>query len=307
MKPHLPTLAAAAVVLLLQVSPVAAQDTLDAARQLYASASYDDALSMLDRLKSQLAGDRVRVNTVEQYRAFCLLAVGRRPEAERAVESIVASEPGFRPEESASPRVLSVFRDVRQRVLPGAVRQRYEAAKASFDQKAYDAAITQFDAVLALLELPEIVAADPSLADLRTVTRGFKDLARAANVPPPPPPPPVAATPEPPKPAASTPAVPPPAPTMFGAADKDVTPPVVVRQQPPAWPKTLPMPSGQRAILDMVVDARGLVESIAVRPSLGAVYDGLVATASQQWLYKPALKDGAPVKYRRLFQIVVGQ
>ncbi len=175
---------AAVIAILLQAGAAGAQDSLATARQLYASASYDEALAMLDRLKSGGASDPAAASLIEQYRAFCLLAVGHQPDAERAMESLVAGDPTFRPDDAISPRLQSVFRDVRKRTLPGVVRQRYASAKASFDEKAYQAAADQFDAVLKLLEAPDIVAADPALADLRTVAVGFRDLARAAAAPP---------------------------------------------------------------------------------------------------------------------------
>jgi hypothetical protein len=317
MNAHHSLIAAAAVVMLSQACPARAQDSLDAARQLYASASYEDALSMLDRLKSQLAGDQARANSVDQYRAFCLMAVGRQPEAERAMEAIVASEPGFQPEASASPRLLSAFRDVRKRVLPAAVRQRYQTAKASYDRKAYAEAVTEFDAVITLLDAPEVSAADPAFGDLRTLALGFRDLAKIASAPPPEPPAPAPTSPSatsptsaPAAPPAATPPPAAPAPTaraVLTAADAGVTPPVAVRQQLPTWPAGVVMPRGQRAILDMVIDEAGRVESIVVRPSVNALYDSLVVTEARRWSYKPAVKDGAPVKYRKLVQIVVGQ
>jgi len=178
---------AAVIALLAQAGAAGAQDSLATAKQLYASASYDEALAMLDRLKSGGASDPAAASLIEQYRAFCLLAVGHQPDAERAMESLVAGDPAFRPDDSISPRLQSVFRDVRKRTLPGVIRQRYAGAKASFDGKAYQAAADQFDAVLRLLEAPDVIAADPALADLRTVAVGFRDLARAAAPPPTPP------------------------------------------------------------------------------------------------------------------------
>jgi TonB family protein len=318
MKVHPSLIVGAAVVLLMQAGPVRAQDSLDAARQLYASASYDEALSMLDRLRSQSAGDPARANTIDQYRAFCLLASGRQPEAERAMEVIIASEPAFRPDTAASPRLLSVFRDVRKRALPAAVRQRYEIAKSSFDRKAYGAAVTQFDVVLGLLDQPEVLSADPAFGDLRMLTQGFRDLAKSASAPPPEPAPapapasapasaaasPAAAAPTPP--ATSTLAAPA-APAVFSAADAGVTPPVVVKQQMPAWPSRIEMPRGRRAILDMVIDAEGRVASIAVRPSINPMFDRSITEEAKRWLYKPATKDGVPVRYRKMAQIVIGQ
>jgi len=91
---------AAVIALLLQAGMVGAQDTLAAARQLYASAAYDEALSMLDRLKTGGAGDRTAASLIEQYRAFCLLAVGRQPDAERAMESRVGGEPTLTPHDA---------------------------------------------------------------------------------------------------------------------------------------------------------------------------------------------------------------
>jgi TonB family protein len=305
-------------VLLLQSGVAGAQDTLAAARQLYASASYDEALAMLDRLKSSGGGDKAAASLIEQYRSFCLLAVGHQPDAERAMESIVAGDPTFRPDDAVSPRLQSVFRDVRKRVLPTVVRQRYVGAKASFDQKAYQASADQFDEVLKLLDAPDVVAADPALADLRTVASGFRDLAKAAAVPPPPPPAvpaPAAAAPstapDHPASAPSTPpaSVPRPPPAFYTADDPAVTAPVVIRQDLPPWPQTIPMPPqlGQRAVLDIVINESGAVESVVVRQSIAPWYDEMLVKDAKRWSYKPATRNGAPVKYRKLIQVVVGK
>ena len=66
----------------------AAQDSVDAARELYAAAAYEEALAVLNRLHP---ADRpaVEARSIEQYRAFCLLALGRGPEAERAIAAVV--------------------------------------------------------------------------------------------------------------------------------------------------------------------------------------------------------------------------
>src|SRR5438045_3483107 len=57
---------------------VAAQDPLSTARDLYASASYEEALVMLTGLREGSAAATV-VEQVDQYRAFCLFALGRPP------------------------------------------------------------------------------------------------------------------------------------------------------------------------------------------------------------------------------------
>ena len=63
-------------------TPIAvfADDSLSAARDLYASAAYEDALAMLGRLNTPgLKSEDGRV--AEQYRALCLLALGKNSEA----------------------------------------------------------------------------------------------------------------------------------------------------------------------------------------------------------------------------------
>ena len=288
---------AAVTVLLLHAGVAGAQDTVAAAQQLYNSAAYDEALAMLDRLKASGASDPASASLIEQYRAFCLLAVGNQSDAERAIESLVAGDPTFQPDKAISPRLLSVFRDARRRMLPFAIRQRYVNAKASFDQKAYQAAADEFDAVLRLLEAPDAVASDPALADLRTVALGFRDLAKAAaarNAPP--------SAPE----APPTPAPPPPR-AFYTADDDGVIAPVAIKQNLPPWPQSIPKPTqaGRRAVLDIVINEDGAVESVVVRQSIGTWYDELLVREAKRWSYKPATKDGAPVKYRKLMQVVV--
>jgi hypothetical protein len=282
---------AAVAALLLQAGAAGAQDTLAAARQLYDSAAYDDALAMLDRLKSGGVSDPAATALIEQYRAFCLLAVGRQPDAERAMASLVASDPTFRLDEATSPRLQSLFRDVRKLVLPVVVRQRYLGAKASFDEKAFRTAADQFDAVLGLLEAPDVVAADPTLADLRTVALGFRDLARVAT---------------PPTPSASTPA-PRPQRAFYTEADPGVSAPVAIKQDLPPWPSGIPKPTqrGRRAVLDIVINEAGAVESVVARESIVPWYDELLLKEAKRWSYKPATKDGQPVRFRKLMQIVV--
>jgi TonB family protein len=229
---------AAVIALLVQAGAAGTQDSLATARQLYASASYDEALAMLDRLKSSGASDPAAASLIAQYRAFCLLAVGHQPDAERAMESLVAGDPTFRPDDAISPRLQSVFRDARKRTLPGVIRQRYASAKASFDEKAYQAAADQFDAVLRLLEAPDVVA---------------------------------------------------------------------IKQNLPPWPQGIPKMTvrGRRAVLDIAINEAGNVESVIVRESIVDWYDEALIKEAKGWSYKPASKEGAPVKYRKLMQVVV--
>src|SRR5687767_80440 len=99
------------------------QDALNAARDLYASAAYEDALAVLNRMpETTRTPDEAR--TLSQYRAFCLLALGRTAEAERAIEILITRDPTYQPPASdMSPRVRTAFIEVRRRVLPSIIQQ----------------------------------------------------------------------------------------------------------------------------------------------------------------------------------------
>ena len=91
------------VILLVTAERVQAQDAIAAARDLYATAQYDDALRVLDRLGSTTLSPDER-QSVDLYRTLCLLAVGRREDADRAIEAIISRDPLYRPSDDLSPR-----------------------------------------------------------------------------------------------------------------------------------------------------------------------------------------------------------
>src|SRR5262245_25864900 len=180
--------------LLMTASVAAGQDSVAAARDLYASAAYEDALAVLNRLpEANRPIDETRAIT--QYRAFCLLALGRTAEATQAIENVVAADPFYRPTTDLSPRVRAAFSDVRRRVLPSIIQQKYMQAKAAYERKEYQNAAQQFEAVLDAMNDPDAKAAldRPPLSDMRLLAIGFKDLATTAALPTTPAPAPAAA------------------------------------------------------------------------------------------------------------------
>lgn len=288
-----------AVLLLLAFgSAAAAQDSLASIKTLYASAAYEDALSAIDRLRS--AGPAASDSRgLEQYRAFCLLALGREAEATKALEDLVTSDPFLVPDQNeVSPRVITLFHTVRHRLLGTLVQQRYATAKATYDRKEFAAAADQFARVAALIDDPDMDQKTPGLADLRTLVGGFVDLAKNAAAPPKPPPP-------------ETPPVPPPAAkaprTLFDSSDADVAPPVVVRQDVPAYPVQSANLNAliKPGVIEIVIDESGRVERAVMRQSINSTYDPILLSAAASWRFKPALKDGVAVKYRKLIQIAV--
>jgi hypothetical protein len=272
------------------------ENPLTAARDLYASARYDEALAVLNGMPSDNSvSDR---KSIEQYRSLCLLALGRGTEAESAIAAVVTADPMFIPGEAdASPRVRSAFSEVRQRLLPQIASNRYAAAKAAFDRKEYASAETQFRNLLMLLEDPQMAG---RLPDLRTLANGFVDLASAAAAPPPEPKkvdPPVAAAP-------AAPAAPK-EPHVWSAEEAGVTLPVILRQDVPRVPSTISAQARERGLLEITIDEQGRVIGLALRLSIHPMYDPLLMAAAREWRYRPAMVNGVPVKFRKLIQVTV--
>ncbi|MBW8895637.1 MAG: energy transducer TonB [Acidobacteria bacterium] len=274
------------------------ENPLTAARDLYASARYDEALAVLNGLPSDaVASDR---KSIEQYRSLCLLALGRGSEAESAIAAVVTADPMFVPGEAdASPRVRLAFSEVRQRLLPQIATTRYAAAKAAYDRKDYSAAEAQFRSLLTLLDDPQMGG---RLPDLRTLANGFVDLAAAAAAPPPEP-----KKPEPAVPVAAAPAAPvaPREPHVWTAEEPGVVAPVVIRQDVPRVPTTLSAQARERGLLEVTIDEQGRVTNMTVRLSIHPMYDPQLLAAARDWRYKPATVDGTPVKFRKMIQITV--
>ncbi len=274
------------------------ENPLTAARDLYASARYDEALAVLNGLPSDaVASDR---KSIEQYRSLCLLALGRGSEAESAIAAVVTADPMFMPGEAdASPRVRQAFSEVRQRLLPQIASTRYAAAKAAYDRKDYSLAEMQFKSLLMLLDDPQMGG---RLPDLRTLASGFVDLAAAAAAPPP----------EPKKPEAPVMAAPPPAtptmprePRVWSSDEQGVTPPVAIRQDVPRVPSTISSQARERGLLEVVIDEQGRVVNLILRLPIHPMYDPQLLAAAKEWRYKPATVDGTPVKFRKIIQVTV--
>jgi len=296
------------LMIMLLAATVTAQDgDLAVARELYASAAYEDSLAMLNRLRAK-DHTASQSRTIESYRAFCLLALGRAADADQAIEGLVAAEPSYHPNDSeVSPRVRLAFATVRRRMLPQIIQQQYTQAKASFDRKEFGVAADGFSRVLAVLADPDVAseAKVPPLSDLRTLAIGFAELSAKAAAPPPPAPVPV-----------------PPAPVVeavvanpvanrissatvriYSTGDANVVPPGTVNQTLPMFPGPVRVPRIGK--LEVVIDETGAVESAIMIGSVSSDYDSRAVAATRTWRYKPATLNGAPVKFRKIVQIAI--
>jgi len=276
------------------VTTYAADASLAAARDLYVSASYDDALSMLGMLSNGSRSPEER-QSIDLYRTLCLFALGKTADADKVIEAMLVRDPLYRAaDEELSPRVETAFQTARRRILPSVIQQKYADAKAAFDKQDWATASTGFAEVLKSIGDPDIATAAvaPPLSDIKTLAAGFKDLA-VKSIPPPAPPPKAA---EVIKPIRAVKAV-------YSAEDRDVMPPVAVQQRVPKFPANVTRPL--QGVLQFVVDETGAVQSPTMPVSIDMSYDAMVVAAAKKWQYQPATLDGKPVKYVKKLTISV--
>lgn len=282
-----------------------ASDDLSAAKALYASADYQGALARLSAADASRSGDEV-----DQYRALCLLALGRTAEAQRSIEQLVTRRPFFKMSDTdVSPRLVTMFHDVRKRLLPVAARGLYATAKASFEEQNYPAASAQLKELLVLVADDDLAGDKGALSDLKLLGEGFLKLtevelaaaAKAGATAP-------AVTPS--DRAAATPAQPAidrPSVRVYSDADADVTPPVDVVRSFPPWhpPNALANRVVYSGVLRVVIDERGKVESAVLIRPVSSAYDPILLDTAKRWEFRPALRDGEPVKYEKLFSFTL--
>lgn len=270
-----------------------ADTPLDAAKTLYLSASYQEALTTLDGVHAD-----AQIDEAEKYRALCLLGLDRPTEAEDAIEHLLERRPLFALDPQDSPKLQAMFTDARARVLPAAATSLYATAKASFDRGELATAVEQFGVVVKVLSQPE-VEGNPSMADLKVLANGFASLAdgqlasqrKLAQTA-------LRAT------AASPPSAPA-AERIYSDADPDVIPPVAIAQEVPQW---LPPTDQVRSMtfvgaLEIVVDEHGNVTDATITHPTLAPYDELLLVSTKRWRYRPASYAGHAVKYRKTVRV----
>jgi len=302
-----------------QARPSTPADELAAAKALYAQGIYEDALAKLLAIRSESTADEV-----DEYRALCQLALGRNAEAQRALESLITRTPLFKMSDSdVPPRLVTLFHDVRRRLLPVAIRALYTKAKANYDQKNFAQATLQFKDLLALSSDEDLGDEAATLSDLKMLAEGFWSLsiveqekavaaaaakaaaaAAAAAAPPKSEPPPGDPAPKPPGAAPGSDST---GPRIYTDADKDVTPPVEVSKALPEWnPANHQWRKFElRGMIRIVVDEAGKVESVVLVQSVHESYDPMLLAAARQWQFKPARRNGQGVKYQKYIAVIL--
>jgi hypothetical protein len=285
-----------------------AQDSLRDAKDLYASASYEAALSSLTRLSSAESSAPDVRRQAEEYRAFCLFALGRTGEAESVAEGIIKKDPFAELDPAdASPRLEAMFTSVRKRLLPSLIRERVRTARSGLDKKDYPAVEPPLmQARLMIADAEKLGVQDDSLADLGVLVDGFLQVVRfaseqrASSTSSP-----SAAAPKPATPASTATAA---RARTYTVDDEGVTPPIVIDQRMPAVSQSMvkiAQTTRKSGILDVVIDESGDVVDAIVRQPLMPAFDQLVASSARRWKYRPAMLGGVPVRFVKTIVLVV--
>lgn len=144
-------------------------DPVTRAKALYAEAAYDEALVALKGSEGSEA---------HQYRALCLIALGRTQDAERALESLVAAAPTYTVSSAElPPRMVAMFEQTRKRVMPALVKKLFTEARADFQARNMAAARDKFEQVLVLAGDP-VMASSPEAVDLQLLVGSYIDIVK---------------------------------------------------------------------------------------------------------------------------------
>lgn len=298
------------------------QDPLAAAKNLYAAASYEDALAALAKVIDGAPASVAR--QAYQYQAFTLFALGRTAEAEQTAEMWVRIDPlGRLNPGEASPRLEAMFAAARKRVLPLLLRDEYRAAHDAIEHADMEDAEPHLVRARQLIdEVRATGGGDATLTDLALIIDGFLGLAKAAARPsasPDPAHPPAPVDPPPgaaasaaarPRTAAAGPISATPAPAAIihsGPGTTHLVPPVAISQIAPEVPRAigelLRGTTKKVLVVELLIDERGNVENARLVEPVQPLYDQLMLRAARQWKYQPATFDGTPVKFRRAVSI----
>jgi TonB family protein len=278
-----PLRALSGVVALFCAATAYAQEPLTKARALYDAAAYEEALTLLDA---------VELPEAQQYRALCLLALGRAKDATGAVERLISTSPTFElSSEDVPPRFVALFSDARKRLLPGIARKAFNDAREEFRSGEREEALRKFDLVLTLASSAGFKDA-PEAEDLRTLASGFIELARAT----------APARPEP-KASEAPQVAEAPAASASPETPLDVVQPVAVRQLIPPVPSGVNGLGSPTASVRVLIGADGKVLSASMQQSSHPLYDRLVLQAARDWLYRPATLNGRPVPSEKIVTI----
>jgi len=298
-------------------------DTLMKAKTLYADASYDEALVVLKGSEAAEA---------HQYRALCLIALGRTQEAEKALEALVNTSPTYAMADAdLPPRIVAMYAQTRRRIMPAVVKRLFTEARADFQAKNMAGARDKFEKVLTLTQDPAM-AGSADAVDLQLLVASYIDIVKNTAPSPVQAGPVLVGTFTAPAPitsgASSTVSAAPapgPRPAVLPASATSsmaTAPAAVVTSKPPASRavvvaatirQSLPAYTASGTMRPMAGAVRvtigtdGKVTKAVMEVPIEPRYDARVLAAARNWLYKPATVGGEPIQSDKVVQINIAQ
>jgi hypothetical protein len=252
--------------------------SLDQARNLYYAAAFEQALARVDDLAGR--GDAVAPE-VEELRAVCLLALGRRQEAYHSVSALVEAHPerAFDSVDLA-PAVRDVLESIREQAFVDLMRRRYASAKTAFQSGDLDLAGREFEAVRSAFARLSAARAS-EVADLVSLSSDFLGLIDSARQ-----------------------QVPDRA-RLYSDADPGIVLPAVLEQTVPLPPNDRGIDFSGTVLLEIHIGRSGAVEVTYLQQGIHLVYDSMILAAARNWRYRPAMLGDQPVRFRKLLRIDV--
>lgn len=266
----------------------AADESLTEAKALFAAASFDGALAALEHLDAEVAA---QPETLE-YKALCLLALGRAAEAQKVTEALVTATPTFMPaDRDLSPRFLELLAETRRKIVPAVARRLFADARDEFRAKQTSTAQRLFQQVVTLATDP-VWRESAEAEDLRTLASGFLDLLDSTKA--------GDAAVQPKATAAAAAVAATPAPAVSPVALGDMQAPVAISQPMPQWKPGATTVGTYHGAIKVLIGADGRVTQASMSKASHPVYDQLLIDAARNWLYKPALRNGQPVPAEKI-------
>jgi hypothetical protein len=146
------------------------EESVAKAKALYDSAAFGEALAVLAKDTSPDG---------YQYRALCLIALGRVADAEKELTALVTVSPAFAVlDEDVPPRFVTLLAEAKRKVVPGLARRIFEQARQNFQDKSYQQALEGFERVSALASDRSLSEAE-GMKDLELLASAFVDIARS--------------------------------------------------------------------------------------------------------------------------------
>ena len=204
-----------------------------------------------------------------ERRATGLLASGQAEDASILFDAIVMKNPYYQLDPSrSSPEALAALEASKRVLVPVLVRRQYQEARAAFDAGEYAKAIAAGGRALALLNSIGIEGERNELNGDLTNLVARATVARAAEEE-----------------------------TVYSEDDASVTPPRPVGRQLSTASQLHNAGVPPTGRLEILVNRSGRVESVRLETPKNGYHDRMIVSAVKAWRYRPALRNGKPVRY----------